>query len=74
MLAALARIGGRMAEVREAYQGVEDVDSQASDELHRARHGLKHALMAKMGCAGSEARRIAKILDEATAAILGERQ
>jgi DNA-binding PadR family transcriptional regulator len=73
ILAALARIGGRMAEMREAYQGVQDVDPRASDELHRARHGLKHALMAKMGCTGSEARRIAKILDEAAAAILGER-
>ncbi len=74
MLAALARIGGRMAEVREAYRGVEDVDAAASEELHRARHGLKHALMARMGATGSEARRIAKILDEAAAAILGERQ
>jgi DNA-binding PadR family transcriptional regulator len=74
ILAALARIGSRMAEVREAYQGVGDVDPQASEELHRARHSLKHALMTKMGCTGSEARRIAKILDDAAAAILGEPQ
>jgi DNA-binding PadR family transcriptional regulator len=69
ILETLARIGGRMAEVRQAYSGVEDVDPQASEDLHRARHALKHALLGKMGCAPDEARRIARILDDATALI-----
>jgi DNA-binding PadR family transcriptional regulator len=69
ILVALARIGARMAGVREAYSGVEDIDPQAADELHRARHALKSAMLAKIGCTPNEARRIARILDEATARI-----
>jgi DNA-binding PadR family transcriptional regulator len=69
ILVALARIASRMDGVREAYAGVADADPQAADELHRARHALKSALMAKMGCAPDEARRIARILDETTARI-----
>ncbi|MBR0799126.1 PadR family transcriptional regulator [Bradyrhizobium jicamae] len=70
ILAALSRIGRRMEDVREAFAGVSDLDNGASDELHRARHGLKRALRAKHGCDAAEARRIAKILDRATAEIL----
>lgn len=70
ILAALSRIGGRMADVREAFAGVSDVDGNASDELHRARHALKSALRRKHGSDAAEARRIAKILDRATAEIL----
>jgi DNA-binding PadR family transcriptional regulator len=70
ILDTLARIGGRMAEVREAFAGVADADPGASDELHQARHAIKHALMRKRGCPPDEARRIARILDRATAEIL----
>ena len=71
ILQALSRIGRRMDEVREAFAGVGDLDAEASEELHRARHGLKHALRSKHGCDSAEARRIAKILDRAAADILG---
>ena len=70
ILDALTRIGGRMEQVREAFSGLGDADPQAADELHRARHALKHALMRKRGCAPDEARRIAQILHRATADIL----
>ena len=72
ILVALARIGGRMSDVREAFAGLQDVDPQAADDLHQARHALKHALMRKRGCAPEEARRIARILARATAEILGK--
>ncbi len=70
ILDALTRIGGRMEQVREAFSGLGDADPQAADALHQARHALKHALMRKRGCAPDEARRIAQILDRATAEIL----
>ena len=73
ILDALGRIGGRMEQVREAFAGLDDLDPRASDDLHRARHGLKHALMRKRGCGPDEARRIADILDRATAEILGQK-
>jgi DNA-binding PadR family transcriptional regulator len=69
ILAALKRIGGRMDQVREAFAGVGDFDAGASDELHRARHQLRHALRSKYGCDPAEAKRIAQILDRATAEI-----
>lgn len=71
ILAALERVGGRMEQVREAFAGVGDSDGGASDEVHRARHALKHALRRKHGCDPEEAKRIAKILDRAAAEILG---
>jgi DNA-binding PadR family transcriptional regulator len=71
ILDALTRIGRRMDDVRDAFAGVGEVDGWASDELHRARHRLKHALHRKRGCHAKEARRIAKILDHAAAEILG---
>jgi DNA-binding PadR family transcriptional regulator len=70
MLEALGRIGGRMEQVREAYAGLDALDPRAADELHRARHGLKRALMNTSGCTPEEARRIVAILDRATAEIL----
>ncbi|ACB95055.1 PadR family transcriptional regulator [Beijerinckia indica] len=70
ILETLARIGSRMAEVREAFAGVDAADPQAADELHQARHAIKHALMRKRGCSPAEARRIAGILQRATAEIL----
>jgi DNA-binding PadR family transcriptional regulator len=73
ILQALARIGNRMDQVREAFAGVNELDDDhSSDEMHRARRALKHALYRKRGCDPTEARRIAQILDRATAQILGE--
>ena len=71
ILEALMRIGGRMAQVREAFAGLDALDPQAADDLHQSRHALKHALMRKRDCSPDEARRIARILDRATAEILG---
>src|SRR5580658_3783641 len=71
ILDALERVGGRMEQVREAFAGVGDSDGGASDEVHRARHALKHALRRKHGCDPEEAKRIAKILDRAASEILG---
>jgi DNA-binding PadR family transcriptional regulator len=70
ILHALTRIGGRMDHVREAFAGLGDLDDEASDELDRARHGLKRALRGNRGRDAAEIRRIAKILDRATAEIL----
>jgi DNA-binding PadR family transcriptional regulator len=71
ILDALSRVGGRMEEVREAFAGVDDIDPDASDELHRARHALKHALKRKRGSGPEEARRIARILTRAATEIAG---
>jgi DNA-binding PadR family transcriptional regulator len=71
ILDALGRIGGRMEQVRAAFAGVDEIDPGAGDELRRARHALKHALMRKRGCNLEEARRIATILERAAAEILG---
>lgn len=72
ILQALSRIGRRMDEVREAFAGVSDLDADASDEMHRARHNLKRALRSKHGSDSAEARRIAGILERAAAEILGK--
>ncbi len=71
MLDALGRIGERMEQVREAFAGLDALDPRAADDLHRARHALKHALFAARDCTPDEARRIAAILDRTTAEILG---
>jgi DNA-binding PadR family transcriptional regulator len=70
MLDMLSRIGSRMENVREAYAGLSDLDPQAADTLHRARHALKSALLRARGAGPDEARRIAAVLDRATAEIL----
>lgn len=70
ILDGLARIGSRMEQVREAFSGLSDADPKAADELHQARHALKHALMRSRGCAPDEARRIARILERSAAEIL----
>ncbi|MDN4982733.1 PadR family transcriptional regulator [Bradyrhizobium arachidis] len=72
ILQALSRIGRRMDEVREAFAGVSDLDADASDELHRARHNLKRALRTKHGSDSAEARRIAGVLERAAAEIMGK--
>lgn len=74
ILETLARIGERMGDVREAFAGVSDIDPDAIDELHRARHDLKRALMSKRGSGPDEARRIARILARAAAEILGRKE
>jgi len=71
MLDALSRIGERMEQVREAFAGLDALDPRAADDLHRARHALKHALFSMRDCTPDEARRIAAILDRTTAEILG---
>lgn len=73
ILEALSRIGGRMDDVREAFAGFGDIDPGASEDLHRARHALKHALARKRGSSPEEARRIAEILSRAAAEILGRK-
>jgi len=69
ILSTLKRIATRMSEVRDAFAGVDGADPQTADELHLARRALKEALMSKRGCSSDEGRRIAKILQDATAAI-----
>ena len=70
----LARVGSRMARVREAYAGLDGADSATANELHRARHALDHALADKRGCEPDEARRIVRIIDAAVAEILVKRE
>jgi DNA-binding PadR family transcriptional regulator len=69
---ALSRIGSRMDDVRDAFAGVGDSDSGASDEIHSARHALREAIRRKRGCDPKEARRIVGILNRATADILSK--
>ncbi|GBQ93228.1 PadR family transcriptional regulator [Asaia krungthepensis] len=66
----LARIGSRMSEVREAFAGLHDMDPEAADGLHKARHMLKSALYQRRGCSPVEARRIAAILLRAATEII----
>ena len=70
ILDALSRIGSRMDDVREALAGVGDPDSGPSDEIRHARLSLRDAIRRKRGCDPKEARRIAGILNRATADIL----
>ena len=72
MLDTLSRIGRRMDDVRDAFAGVGDADSGASDEIHGARHALRDAIRRKRGCDPHEARRIVGILNRATADILSK--
>src|SRR5580692_12952429 len=73
ILDALSRIGSRMDDVREAFAGVGDPDSGPSDEIHRASLALRDAIRCKRGCDPKEARRIAGILNRATADILSKK-
>ncbi len=70
ILEALARIGGRMEQVREAFSGIADPENPAFEALHRARHALKAAIGRAQHASHAEMLRIAAILDRATAEIL----
>ena len=72
MLDMLSRIGSRMDQVRDAYSGLSDLDPQAADALHRARHALRDALMRCRGAGPAQATRVTAILERATAEILAE--
>jgi DNA-binding PadR family transcriptional regulator len=72
ILDTLSRIGSRMDDVREAFAGVGEFDSGGSDEIHRARLVLRDAIRRKRDCGPGEARRIAGILNRATADILSK--
>ena len=69
MLEAMGRIGSRMEQVREALAGLDAIDPETADALHRARHKLRQALMRTRDCAPDEARRITQILERAAAEI-----
>ena len=71
ILDALARIGSRMDNVRNAFAGVDEEEAGGSDDIRQAYHALRHALKRKRGCDAAEARRIVQILDQASADILG---
>ena len=71
ILDGLARIGGVQTGIGLADLRHAPADPKAADELHQSRHALKHALMRQRDCTPDEARRIARILDRATAEILG---
>jgi DNA-binding PadR family transcriptional regulator len=71
ILDALARIGGRMEDVRDAFAGMAGGDPAAADAMFAARSDLKHALKRMHDCSPEEARRITAILKRATAEILG---
>jgi DNA-binding PadR family transcriptional regulator len=72
ILDTLSRIGSRMDEVRDAFAGVDDSASGASDEIRQARLALREAIRRKRGCDPKEARRVVEILNRATANILSK--
>ncbi|MFT8335822.1 PadR family transcriptional regulator [Acetobacter orientalis] len=72
ILALLARIGSRMSEVREAFDGVDQPGAPVNDAFHEARHALKKALMRKRGCPPAELERITQILKQAATDIVGK--
>ncbi|EHH67944.1 PadR family transcriptional regulator [Gluconobacter morbifer] len=67
----LCRIGARMADVRDAFTGINDLDPTLGQEFHDARQALKMALKSKRGASADELRRIVKILQQAAAEIGG---
>ncbi|RZS81065.1 PadR family transcriptional regulator [Pigmentiphaga kullae] len=74
ILAELAKVGARMAQVRRVFEGEDGLDTIAPgtpEDLMLARYGLKQALHQVGACEGGEAIRIAAILRRATAEILG---
>ncbi|MDX3905366.1 MAG: PadR family transcriptional regulator [Pigmentiphaga sp.] len=75
ILADLARVGARMAQVRRVFEDEEGLGSIAPgtpEDLMLARYALKQALHQVGACDADEAVRIAAILRRATAEILGK--
>ncbi|ANQ40417.1 hypothetical protein BAR24_02405 [Gluconobacter oxydans] len=72
ILEVLARIGGRMSEVRDAFSGVNDLDPSLGQDFHEARLALKMALKSRRGASGDELRRIVTILRRAADEISGK--
>ena len=75
MLAQLARIGGKMDRVRQAFAGDDqaDVSHRAVDE---ARQGLRAALIAKLNASSSadELQRVSEVLKRATEELRRDKQ
>ena len=69
ILDVLSRIGARMADVREAFTGVNDLDPTLGQAFHDARFALKAALKSRRGAGADELRRIVAILNRAAAEI-----
>lgn len=72
ILELLSRIGSRMSEVRDAFDGVDQPGSPTNDAFHEARHALKKALMRKRGCPPDELERVTNILKQAATEIMGK--
>lgn len=67
----MSRIGARMADVRDAFTGINDLDPTLGQEFHDARFALKTALKSRRGADAEELRRIVAILRRAAAEISG---
>lgn len=67
----MSRIGARMADVRDAFTGVNDLDPALGQEFHDARFALKAALKSRRGADAEELRRIVAILRRAATEIAG---
>ncbi|KXV42795.1 PadR family transcriptional regulator [Gluconobacter roseus] len=67
----MSRIGARMADVRDAFTGINDLDPTLGQEFHDARFALKTALKSHRGADADELRRIVAILRRAAAEISG---
>ncbi|MBM2884032.1 PadR family transcriptional regulator, partial [Chromobacterium phragmitis] len=77
MLAKLRHIGRKMELARRAYAGEEIGEDGAAGwtkEMIEARRALKHALLLRDHADAEEQRRIAAILQRATAEIIGQAQ
>lgn len=77
MLAKLRHVGRKMELARRAYAGEEIGEDGAAGwtrEMIEARRALKHALLLRDNADADEQRRIAAILQRATAEILGDAQ
>ncbi|WP_408872605.1 PadR family transcriptional regulator [Gluconobacter roseus] len=67
----MSRIGARMADVRDAFTGINDLDPTLGQEFHDARFALKAALKSRRGADAEELRRIVAILHRAATEIAG---
>ncbi|BCM93605.1 transcriptional regulator YqjI [Abditibacteriota bacterium] len=71
ILADLERVGAQMANARKAFAEGAD-DGESTEELEAARRGLRRAEREKAPYTPDEAKRIAGILERATADIIGD--